>query len=192
MVPSGVKATHDHLAQADVAGSVVLDVLGDVPPRQQSRGFRQLGCLAAIDRFTIGNAGLSHCFLNHGPLAAQDRVGRRECGGSQVGFILFSNWLTVPNPLEPGVLPEIHTACLAPPVPLTIAAYILEVHSVLHPPSAAWSDGVAGLVGTLEYADAPAAVLEHLGHERKSGKAPVFVQRRKNFFFAPDLNPIAP
>jgi hypothetical protein len=51
---------------------------------------------------------------------------------------------------------------------LSIAAYILEVYRILHPTSASVIDGVTRLVGPLAHAKLPAAMPEHLGHERQT------------------------
>ena len=74
---------------------------------------------------------------------------------------------------------------------VAIATNAVEVHGVGHPTPAEPARRIAGLVGPFEHLEALAAQLEHFGHERQALQLPSVIQRRQNFFFAEDLDPIA-
>jgi hypothetical protein len=65
------------------------------------------------------------------------------------------------------------------------------MHGVFQVTSLIIIDRVARLVGTLEYAQASAAVPEHLRHKRHAFQAPILVESPQDLFLGAHLDPFA-
>jgi hypothetical protein len=65
-----------------------------------------------------------------------------------------------------------------------IASKILEMHRPGQPSGPCVGDEVTGLVGSLMDTKAPAAILEHLGHERQPFQSSILIQCGKDFGLA--------
>lgn len=77
---------------------------------------------------------------------------------------------------EPRLFPEDQTPRLTAAVGSAIASQVGQVNGISHTPSASSVDGVAGLVRSLVNPKTLAAILEHLGHERKRVQSTIGIQ----------------
>lgn len=66
----------------------------------------------------------------------------------------------------------------------------LEMHGIRHPAASRWKNGVAGLVGSLEYAKTLAAIRKHFRHERHPVRSAFVIQESQNFVPALHLDPV--
>src|SRR5262245_55064093 len=115
MIVGEIDEPIEETAKRLIAGGVVLDVLADVPPRQQLGERRHLGCLTYVARFLSGLRGGCAGGPPHGLLRASAplRRGHRHA------------WS-----LEPSLLPIDEAARLAAAIGRAIAPQ-LEMHGIV-------------------------------------------------------------
>ena len=141
------------------------DVLVDLTEAQRFGRLRDLGGLAPVERRALVRVGLDLRPRNQ-RLGDERLVLRRQlalCFGGVLG------------PFEPGFLPEHEARGLAAVVCRSVAPHALQMDGVLHPPDR--TGARAGDVGALCDRERAAAVLQHLGHERKPVERSVRIQR---------------
>jgi hypothetical protein len=95
----------------------------------------------------------------------------------------------VPDPLEPGILPEKQTARLTPTMRSSAAAKLCQMNSAQHPAPLETIGRITRLVSPLEHAEPSTAELLHFRHERQTFQLPALVQGLQDFFLTAHLNP---
>ena len=179
MIIGEIGKTVEQPAERQVARGVVLHVLTNVPPWEQSGEGRHLGCLAYIARLIASLlAGRARC-CPYGLLRTAALAG-----------LAYGCLRLAAQRCEPRLVPVDEAARLTAAVGCPIAAQ-LEMDRVLEATAASPIDGVACLVGALEYLEALAAIGEHLRHEGQLVQPAVAVERRQNFLFAANFDPVA-
>src|SRR5687768_3664992 len=91
---------------------------------------------------------------------------------------------------KPSGFPIQEAAGLTAVVCLTVATSS-QVHCIIEPARAHGEHGIATFVRALVNRKPLTAELHHLGHERRSAKGAICVERWKNLLQAADFNPIA-
>jgi len=102
-------------------------------------------------------------------------------------------WLIlIVHRLEPGFFPEQQAGRLTAAMRGPVASEIRQMDGILHPPTAAVRNRVAGLVGARRYDEGVTTESEHLGHEGKGTQSASLVEGGEDLLTAPDPNAIAP
>jgi len=132
--------------QPYVPGTVVLDVLANVPPLEIGGGIRQAGGLAHIDTVCVRSVCASRTGPDIGFCTGRRtrRARTRRRGIIRRGACFLR---TPPEWFQPGILPKEKATSLTTTVGASVTAR-LKVNAVVNPPAANRKHCVARLVGS--------------------------------------------